>query len=528
MTHHAQAIHMTRMAAAHGANPHVLKLANKIDQSQVPEIHLMQQWLGRYNQYAPDTSSWHTMQMPGMLTAAQLQELDAAQGVAFDRAFLNLMIQHHNGALKMVDDLFAVPLAGQEVDVSVFANDVVAVQTAEIGIMRQLLSQLPANEQGTLGEAPKAIPDITLLVSRLNLEAYKATVKGLTQFGDRVQGTDRNRAALEWIEKTLRASGCTNTERPSTTTTTAARGRSRRAGRATGGGRSNQAPGGGRIFGNRASTAANLDSLAQPDERLRKLNSQPTTAGPREDVYCTKIGSTHPEEMYIVGAHMDGRGWGEAANDDGSGTALVMELARIFSNPDVKTERSIRFILWNNEETGLDGAKAYVAQRASLQGIESPPRSGKYPEPRWLGMVQHDMMMFNHGMPRADGTVSNEQSAEAAVTIEFQAASKFADQSDKLAWKFDTANELYATDYPAQVGQHMTNTDSQPFQDLVPTISLREMIRGAQMGAGWDPTHHQPTDTYSHFSDKDFALGLAAAQTTLSAIATLAAATIAK
>jgi uncharacterized protein (DUF305 family) len=145
IAHHAQAIFMSRMAAAHGANPRVLKLANKIDQSQVSEIRIMQQWLRRYNQYAPDTSSWRTMHMPGMLTAAQLQELDAAQGVAFDRAFLNLMIQHHNGALKMVDDLFAVPLAGQEVDVSVFSNDVVAVQTAEIGIMRQLLSQLPAN-----------------------------------------------------------------------------------------------------------------------------------------------------------------------------------------------------------------------------------------------------------------------------------------------------------------------------------------------------------------------------------------------
>jgi uncharacterized protein (DUF305 family) len=145
IAHHAQAIYMSRMAAAHGANPRVLKLADKIDQSQVSEIHLMQQWLRRYNQYAPDTSSWRTMQMPGMLTAAQLNELDAAQGVAFDRAFLNLMIQHHNGALKMVDDLFAAPLAAQEVDVSVFANDVVAVQTAEIGIMRQLLSQLPAN-----------------------------------------------------------------------------------------------------------------------------------------------------------------------------------------------------------------------------------------------------------------------------------------------------------------------------------------------------------------------------------------------
>jgi uncharacterized protein (DUF305 family) len=144
IAHHAQAIYMSRMAASHGANPRLLKLANKIDQSQVPEIRIMQQWLRRYNQYAPDTSSWRTMQMAGMLTDAQLKELDAAQGVAFDRAFLNGMIQHHNGALKMVDDLFAAPLAGQEVDVSVFANDVVAAQTAEIGIMQQMLTQLPA------------------------------------------------------------------------------------------------------------------------------------------------------------------------------------------------------------------------------------------------------------------------------------------------------------------------------------------------------------------------------------------------
>ena len=73
--------------------------------------------------------------------------------------------------------------------------------------------------------------------------------------------------------------------------------------------------------------------------------------------------------MYIVGGHMDGIGFGEAANDDGSGTALVMELARIFSSPDVQTERSIRFALWNNEETGLNGARAYVEQRARLQEV---------------------------------------------------------------------------------------------------------------------------------------------------------------
>ena len=85
--------------------------------------------------------------------------------------------------------------------------------------------------------------------------------------------------------------------------------------------------------------------------------------------------------MYIIGAHMDGRGFGEAANDDASGTALVMELARILSSPDVATERSIRFVLWNNEETGLNGARAYVEQRAALQGKENPPGSGGTPSP---------------------------------------------------------------------------------------------------------------------------------------------------
>ncbi|HVT37846.1 MAG TPA: DUF305 domain-containing protein [Gemmatimonadaceae bacterium] len=143
IAHHAQAIHMSRMAEAHHSNPRVLKLATKIDQSQVPEIRIMQEWLRRYEQFAPDTSSWRAMTMPGMLTAEQLRTLEASTGVAFDRAFLELMIQHHEGALTMVKDLFAVPGAGQEVDVSVFANDVVVAQTAEIGIMRRMLSELP-------------------------------------------------------------------------------------------------------------------------------------------------------------------------------------------------------------------------------------------------------------------------------------------------------------------------------------------------------------------------------------------------
>jgi hypothetical protein len=199
----------------------------------------------------------------------------------------------------------------------------------------------------------------------------------------------------------------------------------------------------------------------------------------------------------------------------------VMELARVFSDPSVQTERSSRFALWNNEESGTEGAAAYVAQRKDLQGKEDPAGSGKYPEPKWLGMIQHDMMMFDHGMPREDGTMSKEQRPEADVNIEFQATSGFAAQSQALAWLLHAANEKYATDYPASVGPHMTNTDSGRFQDLVASVSMRENERGAQIGAGWDPQWHQPTDLFATYSDKDFRLGLNAAQTTLAAVAQL-------
>jgi hypothetical protein len=401
-----------------------------------------------------------------------------------------------------------------------------------LGVAASLLCLTAAPLVAQAGSAPTTTPDsaadpVATLVGRLDLERYKATIKGLTRFGDRRQGTDRNRAAVDWIEAQLRSYGCTPTERVTYDFQPPA---PRPAGSAPAGPRpvTTAAQGGGRLRGNRRPTGVNADSLRQPDAALRALNRQPSAPGERQEVYCTKVGTTHPDEMYIVGGHMDGIGWGEAANDDGSGTALVMELARVFSAPDVKTDRSIRFILWNNEESGLNGARAYVAQRQELQGKEMPAGSGKYPEPRWLGMIQHDMMLFDHGMPRPDGTMSPDQRPEADVNIEFQSNSKMAAESRKLAWFVANANEKYATDYPATVGQHMTNTDSQPFQDLIPAISLRENERGAQIGAGWDPQWHQPTDLFSTYNDKDFRLGLNAAQSTLGAVAALTGARLAR
>jgi hypothetical protein len=143
-------------------------------------------------------------------------------------------------------------------------------------------------------------------------------------------------------------------------------------------------------------------------------------------------------------------------------------------------------------------------------------------------MIQHDMMLWDHGLPRADGTVSPDQRAEADVNIDFQSTSKLADQAMKLAFTLREANEKYATDYPATVGPHMTNTDSTPFMDLVPAITLRENDRGAQIGAGSNPHYHQPSDRFTSYSDKDFRLGLNAAQTTLAGVAKLTGATLKK
>ncbi len=393
---------------------------------------------------------------------------------------------------------------------------------------------------------------VRTLVSRLTLDNYKTTLRGLTQFGDRRQGTQRNRDAVDWIEAQLQSFGCTNTERITYMYPTprpegaAQRGGFRRGGSGrgrgsargaseppdlttpTGGtvGRNGSGSGGSTVFGYKGPTGVNRDLDAQPEERIRELNREEPVDGERTEVYCTKVGTTRPDQMYIIGAHMDGHGVNEAVNDDGSGTALVMELARIFSSPDVETEVSIRFALWNNEETGTNGAGAYVDQRFELQGIESPAGSGRYPEPTWLGMIQHDMMLWDHGAPRSDGTVSRDQRPEADVNIEFQSDSVLADESMKLAFVFKAAADAYNTDYPAAVGPHMTNTDSRRFQDIIPSISLRENERGAMTGGGWNPTWHTPLDVWTTFTDDDFRLGLNAGQTTLAGLARLTGATV--
>ena len=229
-------------------------------------------------------------------------------------------------------------------------------------------SQYPARADATMS------PVKLLVVRSLDLEHYKATIKGLTSSATAGQGTDRNRARVTGSRHSSRATAAptpsgspTSTAAPPVTATAAAAtaaaaARRRRRGRAQGGGRNARRPHAHR----REHDSWQTDRCSARSTRSRR---RPAARGG-----LLHEGRQHaPEEMYIVGGHMDGHGWGEAANDDGSGTALVMELARIFSMPG-REDRSLD-PLRALEQRG-DGAQRRRAPTSrsgqALQGKEDP------------------------------------------------------------------------------------------------------------------------------------------------------------
>jgi uncharacterized protein (DUF305 family) len=150
--HHAQALVMSGWAPTHGASQSVRILAERIINAQQDEIASMQRWLGDRGEPAPEAGSTgmtmqghaqHQMLMPGMLTEAQMGQLDQARGPEFDRLFLTFMIQHHKGAVSMVKDLFGTTGAARDETVFKFANDVSVDQTTEVARMERMLAALP-------------------------------------------------------------------------------------------------------------------------------------------------------------------------------------------------------------------------------------------------------------------------------------------------------------------------------------------------------------------------------------------------
>lgn len=136
--HHAQALEMTALIADRTGNPSIRRLAQRIDISQTDEIARMRRWLETRGETVPGDHH-HSELMPGMLTEEDMARLSAASGAEFDRLFLELMIQHHEGALVMVDELFSTDGAGQETEIFLFASHVDSDQRAEIARMRGML-----------------------------------------------------------------------------------------------------------------------------------------------------------------------------------------------------------------------------------------------------------------------------------------------------------------------------------------------------------------------------------------------------
>lgn len=148
--HHAQAVEMIALMKSRTDNQELLKLGTRISRSQADEIEFMKRWLetrGERPAMKMETSGHHhqheQMLMPGMLTAKQMDALRKAAGAEFDRLFLAGMIQHHRGALVMVEDLFKTAGAGQDAELFSFATDVDGSQRAEIRIMQTILGENP-------------------------------------------------------------------------------------------------------------------------------------------------------------------------------------------------------------------------------------------------------------------------------------------------------------------------------------------------------------------------------------------------
>ena len=147
--HHAQAVLISGWAPTHGASPSIIRLTERIVVGQQDEIQLMETWLQDRGEPVPDSKAHagmdHArMHMPGMLSQAQLDSLDAARGPAFDRLFLTFMIQHHEGAVTMVHDLFATDGAAQDEAIFKLASDIQVDQTTEVARMQRMLDALAA------------------------------------------------------------------------------------------------------------------------------------------------------------------------------------------------------------------------------------------------------------------------------------------------------------------------------------------------------------------------------------------------
>jgi hypothetical protein len=314
------------------------------------------------------------------------------------------------------------------------------------------------------GAAAPGISDAQILVNRLDLARFKSNIQAVAGFGDRcrvwgcsAEDSQAFLSAQSWVAQQLTSMGYT------------------------------------------------------PQYHTGTFDDRPYS-----NLHVTKRGTLRPDQMYIVSAHLDGRGNGGAADDDGSGVSLVLEVARALATADVRPDQSIRFIFWDREEDGRVGSLRYAAERQALQGIQQPAGSGLYPEPTWLGILQHDMLLFDHGA----GIPGSVQSEFADLDVEWRGGSVREVESRALAmaWRYHNGN--YSVRYPATAYDFSTATDDRSFHDVAPSISIRENRRS--INSDWNNPHwHDETDLYATYSAADFELGFNAVQATLGTVIAL-------
>lgn len=137
--HHRQAVEMGDLARTRATDPRIKVLAQRIATAQKAEINLMSGWLKAWGQQVPPPDEMHTSHGPGMMSHAEMEDLKAAKGAAFDRMFCQMMIRHHQGALEMAG---ATQKNGQNLAVKALATNVVSTQTAEVDELSRLLADL--------------------------------------------------------------------------------------------------------------------------------------------------------------------------------------------------------------------------------------------------------------------------------------------------------------------------------------------------------------------------------------------------
>jgi uncharacterized protein (DUF305 family) len=148
--HHQQAVEMVALIPTHTTRPEMQLLGKRIDLSQQDEMKMMRRWLEVRGKEIPSEHAMHmhgATLMPGMLTQEEMDRLAAANGAEFDQLFLEGMMKHHGGAITMVNELFATPGAGQEVEIFSFASDVDADQRMEIDRMGAMLQAVLKERQ---------------------------------------------------------------------------------------------------------------------------------------------------------------------------------------------------------------------------------------------------------------------------------------------------------------------------------------------------------------------------------------------